>query len=209
MGGRGSSSATASMVASSKPKQAGHLSSDETPKNAAETAAYLGVDEGTAKELYSAVKDFTGVYYTDIRKVQRGESDNETAALMGQRLEQYIAAAPKWDGGTTYRGMSLTQEDAAKLLNNWNKGAIIDINGGGTASWSTSPDVSDSFAKGGGNKSVSIVFSCKTQSNGTSIRHISNYFSEQEVLVSKSSRYWVVGTPKKKGGITYIEVEEA
>ena len=91
-------------------------------------------------------------------------------------------------------------------MRGWEAGAIIDINGGGTASWSTERTVAKQFATGG---STRLIFSCETQNMGTSIRHISKYKSESEVLVSKNARYKVIGTPKTVNGYTYVEVKEA
>lgn len=203
MGGRGASSASAVAM---KPKQKGHLRGSEIPATPAATAAYLGVSEDTAKILYGDVKAFTGSSYSSIRKAQRGVLNDKQYVAMDQHLEDYIAAAPKWGGGTTYRGIGLDKKTAATLLSGWDKGAIIDINGNGTASWSTDRNVSKSFASKGGD--ARLVFSCKTQNRGTSIKHISHFSSENEVLVSMKSKYRVVTKPKTVGGYTYIEVEE-
>jgi len=203
MGGRGAYSATAK--AKEKPKQKGHLHGSQIPDTPEETAKYLGTSVERAKELYASVQEFTGSYYSSIRSAQRGESSDATALRNGDNLEAYIAAAPKWGGGMTYRGIGVSKETAATLMKNWNKGAIIDINGKGTASWSTDKSVSKSFASHG---EIHLVFQCRTQSKGTSIKHISHFNHEQEVLVSKNAKYRVVGVPKTSRGYTYIEVEE-
>lgn len=205
MGGRGSSSAS-SRRSNEKPKQKGHLSAGEAPKTPEDTAKYLGVSVERAKELYGDVKAFTGSSYTEIRKAQRGETQDEAYRKKGENLESYIASAPKWGGGTTYRGIGVDKKTAATLMDGWNKGAIIDINGNGTASWSTDKAVSRSFASKG---EVHLVFSCKTQSRGTSIKHISQFSHESEVLVSKKAKYRVIGGPKTIHGYTYFDVEEA
>lgn len=211
MGGRGSKSKTSSSAGNERRRrrervQTDHLAPEEVPKTPEDTAAYLGVSVEQAKELYGSVNAYTGSQYKDMRAAQRGELDSEHYRRMASNLETYIDEAPKWAGGTTYRGLNLDQETAATLLKDWNKGATIDINGG-TASWSTRLGVSENFADYYG-KSAKLVFSCKTQRRGTSVKHISQHSLENEVLVSKDVRYRVVGTPKSKGGYTYIEVEE-
>lgn len=197
MGGRGASSASAAVAA--KPPQTDHLSSAQIPKTPAETAAYLGVSEERAKELYGSIQSFTGSGYTEIRKAQNG-GGSDWAKKAAENCEAYIDAAPKWGGGTTYRGINVSKEAAATFVKN----AIIDINRG-TASWSTSREVSKSFSgKGSGSK---VVFRCKTQSRGTSIKHISFFPGENEVLVSRRVQYKVTGR-RQQGSYLYVDVEE-
>lgn len=91
-------------------------------------------------------------------------------------------------------------------MNKYDEGAIINVNRG-SASWSTSKSTAQSFSKPY-NDGVHLVFISKTQSKGTSIKHISKYNHEDEVLVSKNAKYRVTGKPKNQGKYMYVHVEE-
>lgn len=203
MGGRGSSSGTANGMRNTRRKertQPWHLSKEEIPQTPEETAAYLGVSVEEAKELYSAIKLFTGAESTDIREAQNGDSNDKAYLKLAADCERYIQVAPKWDGGTTYRGIEVSEELAAT----YQKGAIIDVNRG-SASWSTSKKAAMTF--GENYNGASVVFKCETQRNGTSVKHISEYTHENEVLVSKKSQYQVTGR-HKEGKYLIVTVKE-
>lgn len=204
MGGRGSWSRTAgaAVVKTQKghdegPQVGGHAKAD----SAAEIAGHLGMaDEALAFSYYKAVAEYSGSDYSAIRRAARtGGPDDRW-----KRCEEYIARAPQWEGGTTYRGIVL---DPGKL-SAIKVGDRIDANGGGPASWSTSISTSESFAKNSGGRSV--VFIATSQRDATSIKGISRHPSENEVLVSKSTMYRVTGVSQGAGARnyrTYIEVE--
>lgn len=199
MGGRGASSATA-VKKRDKPKQRGHLGPTEIPKTPEETAKYLGVSVQEAKDMYGAVQDFTGSSYTGMRQAQNSSNPDAYYLRKANLAERYIANAPKWGGGETFRGINVDAKTAATYV----KGAILDINRG-TASWSTDRSVSKSFSqKGYGQK---VIFHSATQSRGTSIKHISHFKGESEVLVSKDARYRVTKT-SKMGSYLHVYVEE-
>ena len=117
---------------------------------------------------------------------------------------------PKWDGGDTYRGMSLSKNDLQRLINEGKSGNINNL---GTASWSTDISVANNFSgfhigemnDSGELRTEKVVLVCKKQARGTSIRFLSNYQNEHEILCSMFSRYKYV-TDYKQGNITYIEV---
>lgn len=207
MGGRGASSATAALKKSAKkakPAQKGHedglgIGPHSTDSDA--IASYLGLsDKERAKADYDAVTAFTGSSYSSIRESARtGGSDTRW-----KQCEDFIANAPQWAGGTTYRGVNLRSSDFKQIK----VGEEFPINGGGPASWSTKSTVSDGFA--GNSAGHSVVFISKTQSAATSIKGISHFSSENEVLVSKDTRYRVTGISKgygKYNNRTYVEVE--
>lgn len=200
MGGRGSSSMS-SRTGSGGRVQKHHLRGSEIPDTPEKTAAYLGVSVEQAKEMYDAVQSWSGSLYTDIREYQRTGQGGQYVKDKEKALEAYIDAAPKWDGGATYRGMRLPQS----VIDTYVPGAQVNM--GGSASWSTDRGVAEGFATGATGGKKPVVVRCKTNKNGTSIRHFSYYKKEDEVLVSKKAWYNVTST-KVVNGITYVYVEE-
>lgn len=209
MGGRGATSSHGKTKAKAKPLQKGHLTADEIPKTPEETAKYIGSTVQEAKDMFDAVQDFTASAYSGIRRAQRGEKASDIPELQkkydseAKRIEGYIERAPKWGGGVTYRGMSLP----ASVVKGLTVGGTFDVNLG-TASWSTQESTARSFSKSGSG-SRHVVFVSQTQSKGTSIKHISYFAKENEVLVSKNAKYTITNISTKSGSpYTYVYVKE-
>lgn len=209
MGGRGATSSHGKTKAKAKPRQKGHLTADEIPKTPEETAKYIGSTVQEAKDMFDAVQDFTGSSYSGIRRAQRGEKASDIPELQkkydseAKRIEGYIERAPKWGGGVTYRGMSLP----SSVVKGLTVGGTFDVNAG-TASWSTQESTARSFSKSGSGDSP-VVFVSQTQSKGTSIKHISYFTKENEVLVSKNARYTITNiSTKSSSPYTYVYVKE-
>ena len=109
-------------------------------------------------------------------------------------------------GGSTYRGIKLDKA-TVKALRVGNK---IDVNLG-TASWSTAESTARSFSGSGyaGTGKRSVIFVSGTQTKGTSIKHISLFANENEVLVSKKAQYIIDSISIKPGSpYTYVYVKE-
>ena len=150
------------------------------------TARNLSVTDEVARELNSAVNDYSDRSYSIVREYQRGQKtrNDQKAADVSKKLETYIEKAPKWGGSATYRGVS--SATVPKV------GDVIDM--GGTSSWTTKSGIAASFAstaKESGLGGNAIVFKSGTQKKGTSIRHLSHSPHEDEVVVSRKSRYMV------------------
>lgn len=173
-----------------------------------------GVSSQTAKEFYSAVDDFTGDYYDDIRYAMKNGDTSSHWGKQGAMCEKFIAAGIKsgngWNGGATYRGVGGLSNTALKAIHNMKPGDEVDCNWGGAASWSTKRSVSEGF--GSGYNHVTFVHTGSKQ-KGVSVAKIAHYGTgEQEVLVSKDAKYKVVAVvPGKVGayGQTYVYVEDA
>lgn len=168
----------------------------------------LGVTKSEALDMVDAVNNYTNWSYGNIRKTQRKNAGQYTETdkkyLKAQNeVEKYIAFAPKWYGGKTYRGVALNDSALAGLK----KGSVVDM--GGTSSWSSRLMTAQAFADDNAEHSElnRVVFQSGTQQRGTSVTHISQHRFENEVLVSKYARYKVNKVTKKKG-ITYVDVEE-
>lgn len=172
----------------------------------------LGIDESTARRYNDAIRSYSGNYYTEIRNYQKGRLQNASQAdldrykQLGEDLEQFIAQSPKWGGGTTYRGFHTSPERYEKLLADMASGKELDM--GGTSSWSTNRSKAEQFsASGSGLDDWQVVLECKGPNRGTSIRALSIYTAEDEVLVSRLARYKITGT-RQEGSFTIFEVEE-
>lgn len=150
------------------------------------TMRQLNVSDDVAKELNAAVNDYSDRAYSIVREYQRGQKtrNDQKAADVSRKLETYIEKAPKWGGSATYRGVS--SSNVPKV------GDLIDM--GGTSSWTTRSDIAANFAntaKSSGLGNNMIVFKSNTQRSGTSIRHLSHSPHEDEVVVSKKTKYRV------------------
>lgn len=205
MGGRGAVSATS--VTSHALATAAHLHDGDfsltTDDSVEIIARALGEDKETAYKHWNAITNYTAQWYGAVRKHQRAGGGTETVREMSKQIEDYIAKAPKWDGGTTFRGITDVSDSVLDSLTT--EGTVFDMRG--TSSWSSKESVAKSFANSGYND---IVFESVTQSKGTSVRHISRYPTEDEILVSKSSQYRVSSAKfDKNNKVWRIKVEEA
>lgn len=206
MGGRGATSSHGKTKAKAKPRQKGHLTADEIPKNAEETAKYIGSTVQEAKDMYNAVQTFTSDSgYRLMRAAQMGKSQSTEGKKLAEQAERYIEHAPKWGGGVTYRGVSMSKKQLAEIK----PGQPVAPGLSALASWSTQEGTARSFASKGGSGAAHVVFVSQTQNKGTSIKHISYYTNEHEVLVSKNSKYTVTNISTKPGSpYTYVYVKE-
>ena len=153
-------------------------------------AKELGIDEKLAEEYADSVFEFTNDYYDKIRAYQRNESDqiDDTVVKLSDAIETYIKQAPRWSGGETYRGCSISADELAS----YEEGKNIEM--GGTSSWSDSEQVSMIFAESNisDERPCPVIYHCDTQTRGTGIRHLSMFENESEVICSKESNYNIV-----------------
>lgn len=159
-----------------------------------------GVDEGEADNMYWAIGDWSESMYKEIRAASRGESQNKYDLLRADRLERFIELSPKWNGGTTYRGLDIPDS----VISQFKVGQTFDPLG--IASWSTSRDTAEAFS-GLGRK---FVIRCEKPQNGTSIKFASYCPSENEVMTSGRCQYKITKiTNEMTRGmpITIVDVE--
>ena len=145
----------------------------------------LGCKPHAAQKYARAVARYSGTGYFAIRS---GE-DKHTAAV----LRNYVDAAPKWDGnGPLYRGVGLRQAQIDTLQ----PGAVVDMKG--LSSWSSDSSVADGFAKRQGTGRIQlVVFEVDKGDTATSIAHLSEAASEDEVLFSGTTKFEIVGSSFK------------
>lgn len=169
-----------------------------------------------------SVNNFTYQWDYEIRQFQRGKAvksyHGHTKAEIKERaesVERFIACAPKWKGGDTFRGMSLSNEELEALIKDMKDGQGDML---GTASWSSLQKVSQGFASrhlgefdvNGNKKTVRVLLKAKSHKRATPIMHLSEFSHEAEILSSQYERWKFVKMTKKiinGDEFTIIEVE--
>lgn len=169
-----------------------------------------------------SVNNSTYQWDYEIRQFQRGKAvksyHGHTKAEIKERaesVERFIACAPKWKGGDTFRGMSLSNEELEALIKDMKDGQGDML---GTASWSSLQKVSQGFASrhlgefdvNGNEKTVRVLLKAKSHKRATPIMHLSEFSHEAEILSSQYERWKFVKMTKKiinGDEFTIIEVE--
>ena len=171
----------------------------------------IGVSEQEATEYVDSVLNFTDAtsgIYSEIRRYQRGNPleflTEEEAKKFADSIETYIQKAPRWNGGTTFRGVSVSDDELASYIQGQ------EITAGGSCSWSGKKAIARDIALRNttSERPNPVIYHCATQSKGTGIRHISVYENEDEVLCSTESKWKVVRTEVDSEFITHVYVEE-
>ena len=182
-------------------------------------------DINKAKALKDAVFGFTYQWDAEIRAYQVGKIKKdyiprdehhtyEEIKKKAENLEEYILRSPKWAGGKTYRGLCMSKKEADKLMERLSSKGGADMLG--TSSWSTKRHNSDGFAREklgdyddkGDVKDTAVVLTSKSQKRAASIKYISHYTEENEVVSSKENRYRIVSISKRhEYGTYFYEVE--
>lgn len=183
----------------------------------------LECTEEKAIDYKIAVESFSYEWDWEIRQVQCGNTkftsryghDLVEIKERAKNLEEFIEKSPQWAGGSTYRGMSLSDKELADALDKLKSGTFHNF---GSASWSTREIVSKNFSSSnignyspqfGDEKTNRVVLVLKKQKHATSIQHLSEFQNEAEVLASKKNRYRLVQQEIQtdKYGRTYIYIE--
>lgn len=214
-------SAASAPSSTNETEQKGHIGSGLTTQERINKIKELtGIsDDAVARDYNDAVYGFSWQWDYEIRQVQCGNSVTsrhghtlEQITKKAKDLEEFIAKSPQWNGGTTYRGMSLSPMELDNLRKEMKAGAGNML---GSASWSTKESVSRGFASShigetspvfGDTKTKKVLLVTKHHKKATSIKHLSNFPSEDEVLASLACRYKFVGE-EVKGEFIYITVE--
>ena len=176
----------------------------------------LSCSKAEADKYFKAVNGFTFLWDYDIRHYQMGvkftSKYKHTMAEIKQKaidVEEFIKKSPKWDGGATYRGMAVDDKTMQAFRDAMKNNQQIDMLG--TASWSTKRDISDKFAQKNKDPDKgltnTILFKTTKAQYGTSIRHMSQFAHEHEILCSKDSRYIIKSIKEISHGDYEIIVE--
>ena len=207
----------------------GHGTSDENYFSFIEQLEQIeratGVKGQKVEDLFDAVYGFSYQWDAEIRAYQVGKIKKdykprnkshtyEEIKKRAENLEEYILRSPKWAGGKTYRGLCMSKKEADKLMERLSSKDGADMLG--TSSWSTKRENSDVFARQwlgeeddkGDVKDTAVMLTSKSQKRAASIKYISEYTSENEVVSSKDNRYRIVSISKRhEYGTYFYEVE--
>lgn len=183
-------------------KKSKYLSEDwgnVTDETAQKVANDLHIKKEKAKEMAVSINKYSGSYYDDIRASSRG--DNDHYKHEADMCEEFIKASPKWSGGKIYRGIKVYDSGTRdSILANVAQGKPIDMRG--VSSWSSKKSVADDFS--GGSHPIVFVSNGTSTNKGTSIKHLSNFKNEDEVLMSKDMVFKPTKMRKAKNGTIYI-----
>lgn len=197
MGGRGSSG-KGRMI--SVRYQSDHPEWTVPPDYSTHLQQEMGIDKATAERYVDGMNAFLGTDSWDLRKAIYNNDTKSEYYEKAVAVEDFIENSPKWAGGTVYRGIGVPEDFD---VSQYKKGAVIDMMG--MSSWSSSKSVADNFAVG--EKEVVFVNNSKKSKNGTSVKRLSDYKGEEEVLFSNKAR-WKVDSQEAKGKLTYVYVHE-
>lgn len=186
--------------------------------SADDIAQQLGVTQQEAEDMYDAIRGFTWGWDSVMRARQQGGGieelkaaswktqgviDNDfggdEAAYLAEvdkriaNANKLIELAPKWNGGELYRGYALSQD----IVDEFTSGKVVNLNYG-NASWTTADYKAQDFASGNTSWDQSVKFIAHTNQkrNGTSIRGLSVFPSEQEVYGSHKEAFVCTKTQK-------------
>lgn len=193
----GKSKAHDMAIAREKERQAGaaagtqtkHRDEEELEGDAAIAAIMqdTGVSKDVAADMQRAVMDYSSISYTEIRSYQINGKP-PTSKKQAEDLEAFIQASPKWDGGEVYRGMAVKSEVGMEIVRKAQQGLTIGQQG--SSSWTTDRATADEFAGRSADQNLTrIIFKSSGQQNGTSIKHLSIFPDEKEVLMSTNARW--------------------
>lgn len=179
----------------------GHLPSENGyQKNTEILRKEMGVSQERFDEMLNYVGEYVSGDFQMLNKYQSGKL-GESAMLKkySDNIEEFISKAPNWNGGTIYRGVSLSDNELSGILS----GKPFDM--GGTKSWSSNRGVASEFADSNafGSKTNKVLFRASGTKKGTSVKFMEDpFFPSDEVLVSKDVRY--IPIQSTKSGDTYI-----
>ncbi len=157
-----------------------------------------------AGHMLYGIQSYSGTGYQKIRYAyQNPGADPRNDAAM-RAVDDYLHSAPKWHGGTIYRGINVDRATAEKLMS----GEPVDMLG--PSSWSSDLGVAEDFADG--YKEVKVIFVLPENKSGASITHIGSLgATESEVTAPSGVKYAVDKVERVKrpaGEFIYIHVHE-
>ncbi len=181
-------------------------------------AKNAGLSREEAAKSHDSIGRFTAGFYEDFRNVERGKLDafkttstmewdkKATAQKLAETQEkirainQYITKAPAYKG-EIYRGMGFSSaEDQAGFLKSLGSKSLNAM-----SSFSSKSRVADSFIST--SSSFGVVLKVVNNKSGVSIKNISQYKTESEVLVPKGTKYKIVKVTPRSDNPQILDVE--
>lgn len=177
---------------------------DVTENTVKKLAKDLKVSKEEAERLANGIRDFSGSYSSEIRAASRGETSPQHIKDAAKACEDFIKASPKWAGGNLHRGINVDNDVRDQIVARAQKGQPIDMKG--VSSWSSDKETANAFGHTDGNPEGAVIFHTnkKSTKHGTSIKHLSKYPNEDEVLMSANSVFTPTKIEKDKNGVVHI-----
>lgn len=176
-----------------EPNMANFMRAETIQKDAEAAGVTVGIN--TAKEVSKAVSRYTGSGYRPMRNAQMGRENNPAALNLANMIEEYLDLAPPFPKGKPlYRGMSFKKDFFKRL----GVGGKYELN----ALASFTSKQSSAFSG-----DVMLIVE-NGMDYATSVRHLSQYPNEWEVLASGRN---VVKITKQenRGGKLWVWAEVA
>ena len=153
---------------------------------------FVGTTEGANSDS-RLLREFTGNNWTNLM------ADPANVERVNSIIDNNLPN--QWNGGPTYRGINVNDATLATYV----PGAVLTQkpDGATAVSWSSVQARAESFSGGPQNSVVFVNEAPRTR--GISIKPISNYATESEILVHGRQRMRVNRT-EQKGGITYVHI---
>lgn len=173
------------------------------------------LDEEEALKYFNAIRDYTKEGYREIRRAQLAElkegkpiGDADLKEKI-DLIEEYIASVPLYPKDVPiYRGFgSRNIENLQAFENAYVNGEPITMYG--ISSWTSVKETAFDFLTG---KEHVAVFELVSNKTGVSIKHLSAFPGENEVLFGTGAKYRIIGKSEaydiEKGVVTVYKVEE-
>lgn len=172
------------------------------------------LDRQEARKYIDAVNEYSDQLYKDIRRAQLAELQGkpiEDARLKEKidLIEEYIASVPLYPNNVPlYRGFgSRNIENLQAFEDAYVNGELITMSG--ISSWTSTEAKAHNFLTG---KKHTALFELVSNKTGVSIKHLSEFPSENEVLFGTNATYRIIGKSEVdimgKGVVTVYKVEE-
>lgn len=199
----------------------GHYERDFNPFSQAGAAAAVKRDpnlmylqDEDATRIGMAITSYTRGSFEDIRAAQaRGDDPNlemNWAARAGVDMETFITMSQKWgSSGTLYRGIVVERDFLTAIEETVSFGGSMDMMG--VSSWSSDYNVAYDFIaqKVKNNPDlVGITFNLGSTKKGASIKHLSLFQDENEVVISSKARFSPVHVSSSGYNIYDVEMVE-
>lgn len=166
-----------------------------------------------------AVRIYTDAFYDPVNSYLRGQGNDlpESGKSIIANIRNYLKKAPKYSGDV-YRGFSLTEKGLSEFLAKTKPGNIVTLKGftSTTTSRAEAKAVALNHMESRDDKIVMGLMTIRSK-NGVSVREISVYPGEDEILFLDSTKFRVTSvkdlTKKKKGesereGLILVNMEE-
>lgn len=172
------------------------------------------LDSEEARKYMRAIKEYTDEGYRDIRRAQLAELRGEPIedARLKEKIdliEEYIASAPLYpEDIPLYRGFgSRSIESLQAFEDAYVNGVPITMSG--ISSWTSRESTAHKFIT---NKEHVALFELVSNKTGVSIKHLSTFPGENEVLFSTNATFRIIEKSEVvvmgRGMVTLYKVEE-